>query len=237
MSFEGLRRFFRLDRPADVDRAVNDELLFHFDSRVRELMAQGLGEREAREEAERRFGDVSLTRRALEAIDRARVGGERRALWWSGVLQDLRYAARGLRLKPGFTLGVVVTLGLGIGANATMFGIVDRLLFRAPAYLATPDRVHRVYLVRTFDHVEHPGSNMAYRRFEDFVTMTKSFDVIAAYTDPKIAVGTGEASHELKLQAVSADYWKLFDAQPVIGRFFSADEDQAPAGTPVAVLG
>src|SRR5688572_17634815 len=73
----------------------------------------------------------------------------RRAGWWEPFWHDLRYAARGLRRKPGFTAAVVVTLGLGIGANATMFSIVDRLLFRPPAYLVAPERVHRLYLART----------------------------------------------------------------------------------------
>jgi len=62
---------------------------------------------------------------------------------WESLRHDVRYAARGLRRKPGFTTAVALTLGLGIGANATMFSIVDRLLFRVPSYLAAPDRVHR----------------------------------------------------------------------------------------------
>src|SRR3954467_9986202 len=57
------------------------------------------------------------------------------------VFYDLRYAIRGLRRRPAFTAMIVVILALGIGANATMFGILDRLLLQAPAHIADPDRV------------------------------------------------------------------------------------------------
>jgi predicted permease len=152
------------------------------------------------------------------------------------VLQDIRYAARGLRNKPGFTAAVVLTLGLGIGANAAMFGIVDRLLFRAPSYMVAPDRVHRVYLVRTFDGQEHPGSWFQYTRFKDLERWSTSFDVTAAMADNQAAVGVGDDAREMRIAAVSSGYWKLFDANPVVGRYFTAAEDTAPLGASVAVL-
>ena len=90
-----------------------------------------LAEAEVRDRrAERRFGDVDRTRERLASIDRARMGQERRAEWWSAFVQDFRYALRGLRLKPGFAIAIIVTLGLGIGANAAVFSWIEGTLFR-----------------------------------------------------------------------------------------------------------
>ena len=167
--------------------------------------------------------------------DRGRHG---RAPLWETAWQDLSYAARGLRRKPGFTAAVVLTLGLGLGANATMFGIVDRLLFRPPAYLASPDRVHRVYLARTFDREgERAQPNMSYLRYRQLTERTRTLDRTAAFFGPTLAVGTGEAAREMRVGAVSASFWGFFDARPALGRFFGPDEDRAPDGTNVAVLG
>jgi putative ABC transport system permease protein len=152
------------------------------------------------------------------------------------LIQDFRYAARGLRNKPGFTAAVVLTLGLGIGANAAMFGIVDRLLFRAPSHMLEPDRVHRVYLVRTFDGKETFSSYFHYTRYEDLKRWTTSFDVAAAVSENDAAVGVGENAREMRIAAVSASFFKLFDAPPVVGRYFIPAEDTTPTGAAVVVL-
>src|SRR4030095_3979057 len=60
--------------------------------------------------------------------------------------QDLKYALRGLRKSPGFAAAVIVALAFGIGANAAMFGVVDRLMFRPYPYLKDPSAIHRIYL-------------------------------------------------------------------------------------------
>ena len=153
------------------------------------------------------------------------------ALW-----QDIRYAARGLRQKPGFAVAVIVTLALGIGANAAMFGVTDRLLFRPPALMKDPDRVNRVYLVRTFDGKESYGSYFQYTRFKDLARWTSSFDVTAAFTDNQMAVGVGENALEMRVAAVTSSFWTLFDARPEVGRFFVAAEDTTPTGAAVVVL-
>ena len=227
----------RIDRDrAGIDRAVDDELLFHFDMTMRELMTNGMTPDDARREAERRFGDVERTRERLATIDRSRVGRERRAEWWSAFAQDLRYAVRGLRLKPGFALAVVLTLGLGIGANATMFGIVDRLLFRPPAFLVAPASASRLYFATTRRGKETITSSAGYRPYLDLKENTTSFDAMTPFYADKLAVGEGVATTEMRVAVSAADLWRMFDVKPVVGRFFTDAEDEPPTGTPVAVL-
>ncbi|HVX41082.1 MAG TPA: ABC transporter permease, partial [Gemmatimonadaceae bacterium] len=235
--FPGLRRFMRVERDgAGVARAVDEELRFHFDMAMRDLMSSGLSADEARREAERRFGDVQRTRERLADIDRARVGQERRAERWSAFAQDLRYALRGIRRTPGFAAAVVLTLGLGIGANAAMFRIVDQLLFRPPAYLAAPARTGRVYFQETFRGKRSANSYTGYRRYLDVRANTHAFDAITPYTVNQLAVGEGTQTKELKFGITGADFWKMFDAKPVLGRFFTAAEDMPPKGSRVVVL-
>jgi len=230
-------RLFGVDRtPSGVQRAVDDELRFHFDMTMRELMAGGMNPEEARREAERRFGDVALVRDHLAHIDRQRVGQEKRAEWWSGFWHDLRYAMRGIRRQPGFASVIVVALALGIGANAAMFGIVDRLLFRPPAFLISPERTHHLYFQRVRDGSVFTGNSAQYQRFLDISESATTTEVIGAFSTRRVAVGTGEDTRELTLGAMSASLWQLFNARPVIGRFFTADEDRDIGGANVVVL-
>lgn len=228
---------FRLDRGVKgVEREVDDELRFHMEMTVAELVAGGMPADEATAEARRRFGDVRLARERLASIDRDRVQEARRSAWWDAAWQDFRYAARGLRLKPGFTAAVIVTLGLGIGANAAMFGVVDRLLFRPPALMKDASHVNRVYLARTFDGKERRQTNMQYRRYLELADWTRSFDRQSAMWFRKAPVGEGEAVEERVVGSVSASYFSFFDAPPFSGRYFSSAEDTIAGGAEVAVL-
>jgi putative ABC transport system permease protein len=150
--------------------------------------------------------------------------------------QDLAYAIRGLRTKPGFAVAVIVTLALGIGANAAMFGIVDQLLFRPPALLKDPGTTHRIYTYETFRGTEHAGNVGRYARYVDFTKWTSSFSRTAGYSTRSMAVGVGDAAHEMQIGCVSASFFRFFDAPPALGRYFTDAEDHTPAGEPVVVL-
>ena len=160
-----------------------------------------------------------------------------RARRWDAFTQDLRYAVRGLRNRPGFTAAVVITLALGIGANAAMFSVVDRLLFRPPPLLKDPARTHRIYFARSYRNETYAGNSVQYARYRDVTNWTHSFERTAEITSRKLAIGVGADAHELQVGVVSSSFFGFFDAPPALGRYFTAAEDSAPAGAPVAVLG
>jgi len=152
------------------------------------------------------------------------------------LLADVRYALRSLAKSPGFTLGVVLTLALGIGANVAMFSIVDRMLFRAPPLLREPGATHRIYLAMTWKDKEQAGGYMQYARYVDLTSWTTAFARTAAFTEQDLAIGVGAEAREMRVGIVSAGFFGFFDASPALGRYFTAAEDSPPNGTAVAVL-
>src|SRR5215471_5164719 len=142
-----------------------------------------------------------------------------RSNWFDGLTQDLRYAARGLLAKPGFTAAVVVTLALGIGANAAIFSIVDRLLFRPPPMLAHPELTHRVFLTQLWRGKETNRSYIQYATYVDLTKWTSTLAHTAAIRDSKLAVGTGDEAREMLVSITSATFFSFFKAPPVLGRY------------------
>ena len=239
MPFAGLRRLFRLAvRPAPVEQEVDAELEFHLEAEAARLVSLGMRPAAARQEARRRFGDLRYTREVLVTIDKQRRGRERRAGWFEDLRQDLGYALRGFRRQPGFAALVIVTLGLGIGANTTMFGIIDRLLLRPPAFLADPAATSRLFTRRSQQNSEDRiDNNISYKRYLELAAGARSVDAAAFFVDRERVVGTGANARQLQVSLVSASLWPLFSVRPVLGRFFTPAEDRTPDGGTVAVLG
>ncbi len=150
--------------------------------------------------------------------------------------RDFRYALRGIARGPAFAAAVILTLGLGIGANAAMFGVVDRLLFRPYPLMHEPGEVHRIYLKSGNGREEFTSSYLEYTRYLDLRRWTTAFSELAAVTSRTLAIGEGQETKEHEVGIVSAQFFSFFDAPPALGRYFTADEDQTPAGANVAVL-
>jgi len=160
--------------------------------------------------------------------------------WWvsisDAIVGDVRYAARGLKRTPGFTATVMLTLGLGIGANVAMFSVTDRLMFRPFPRMRDPATVHRVYFQTTINGRTLARSGIPYTRYLDVRRATTSFSQYAGVTEWRLAVGVGDASRERQVVGANASFFRFFDAPPVLGRYFTAIEDSIPRGANVAVL-
>src|SRR5262245_2215547 len=204
-----------------------EELSFHREKIRQDLIAQGMPAAEAETAARRRMGNATRMRE------------ESRGVWlWpslEAIGQDEKVTLRSLRASPAFTTGVMLTFALGVGANAAMFSLVDRLMLRPPPRMRDAASVHRVYLYRMRDGMERQTGGQ-YPRHADLVRFTSSFSAIAAHSLRRLAVGVGQDAREMPIGVVSATFFTFFEAPPAAGRYFGAAEDGPAEAAPVAVL-
>jgi predicted permease len=153
----------------------------------------------------------------------------------STLLQDLRYAIRGIVRGPGFALAVVATLALGIGANTTMFGVLDTLLLRSPAHVRDPGRVERVYLSRYFGGAQRfSGSSASIPSYESLRDV-RAFSATAAMFSARVSLGHGPDARPVDVRGVTASFFPLLGVRAALGRFFDSTEDRLGAA-PAAVV-
>ena len=153
---------------------------------------------------------------------------------------DARFAVRGIRRDKVMASFIVFTLALGIGANAAMFGAVDRLLIRGPEHIADPSRVMRFYRTRhAGPNGDVTGAAFGWVSYDNFKHATRSFAAVAAYSvnSTGIAFGTGSDAVLIPSGAATHDLFPLLGAHTQLGRFFDAAEDSPDAPQHVVVLG
>lgn len=208
------------------------------DMRVAELRAAGLDEREARDEALRRFGDLSDAREYCRMMDTSMLRNERRRDWLADLWHDLRWTLRQMRRTPAFTLLAVVTFGTGIGAATAIWSVVDRLLVN-PMPVPGGDRI--VSLVR-----RAPKSGLSITPSADLIrawrTGVTAFEHVAAISprgpagNSESRLGTGPDELKLEAGAFEPSVPRLLGLRPALGRWFT-DDEAAPGAPSVAILG
>ena len=207
------------------------EIESHIELEADRLIAEGWDADEARWEARRRFGNVG---RARERFHHARVPA-----WLDARLQDLRYAFRQLIRAPLFAVGVVLTLALGIGANAIIFGVVDRLLLQPPAHIVAPEDVRSVFLRTHSSFESREETTSAFTSYPILTALAEqvpAFQASAGFTSITATLGQGAEAEPVELSLVTGDYFRLLGTRPRLGRFFGPAEDMVPDGSLVAVV-
>jgi predicted permease len=204
---------------------LREEMETHLSLKAAELMESGMSQREARNEALRRFGNLAHKMEESRSVWIAR--------WITDLAQDLSFAARTFRKQPGFTAVAVLSSALGIGACTTIFGIANVALLRP---LPVEDASRLVGISRSFVKTGEAGSTMSYPNFLDF-RQAHSFQGIAGYF-PVVGATISSNGEPQRYwgSLVTANYFDVVRPGFRIGRGFDAAIDDTPGAPPAVVL-
>lgn len=241
-------RIAPLRMEATAEAALVEEIVEHLEDACRELRSGGAREAEAYQTAIAELDDMYPLRTGLSRSEvmpkreRVAAGDARPGNFLDDLWRDLRYAVRTLRKSPMFVVFVVLTLALGIGANTTVFTLINTLVLNplpAPKsselFALTMAQVEGTSKSRTADSgVPLP---ISYADLKDYEARSDVFRSLAGYTSPRVTTWrTGDSSERLFHEFVTSNYFSTLGLQPALGRFFVPEEDHDPGRNAVAVM-
>jgi macrolide transport system ATP-binding/permease protein len=147
--------------------------------------------------------------------------------------QDLRYGARILLKRPGFTLIAVITLALGIGANTAIFSLVNTALLR-PLPVEQPDQL--VSLNSVFSNGTQTLPVVSYPNYRDFRDRNNLLNGMLAYRFVPVNLSRDSVNERVWGYLATGNYFEVLGVKPALGRFFTPDDDKSPGAHPIAVL-
>ena len=208
------RRLRMLIHRRQFDADLEEEMRLHLELRQQEHLESGTGADDARAAAQRRFGNPAY----LKEESHIAWGWE----WFEHLVEDVRYGLRMLRQSPGFTSVAVLTLALGIGANTTIFSIVEAVLLR-PLPFPEPDRVVQVLQTpKGLPYVSVSGEDYFDWESENHTLEGSS---ITTWTQNYNASGAGEPE-TVAIVRTEANFFSVLGTDPALGRGFAPGEDQ-----------
>lgn len=220
--FAWFRRFGYWLRRETLARKLEEEMRLHEEARARRIASEGVAEDVARREARRRFGN--RTQAAEQSFE---TWGW---MWLDRLAQDVRYALRVLRRSPVFTASAVLTLALGIGANAAIFSVMYGLLWR-PLPVREPERLVQ-YGLRTTEF----QAALSYPGFEAIRKSVRTTEGLFTWNSSEFTTGWGVDAREITGAVASGDVFRTLGVTARVGRLFGPEDDKA--GSPlVCVIG
>jgi putative ABC transport system permease protein len=200
-------------RRSQTEKQLEEELRLHVEQRTDDLEQSGLDRREAERQARIEFGSHERFKEEC----REALGGS----FVDTLMQDFRFSLRTLRKSPGFTIIVVLTIALGVGASTAIFSAVNPILFESLPY---PQAGRLVVIEETAGNgARNAGTFGMYRGLVD---RNHSFDSISVFKGWRPTM-TGTAEPErLEAQRVSASYFRVLGVSPILGRDFQAVDDR-----------
>jgi predicted permease len=229
------RRYSRLFG-ADPAADVKDELLFHLEAKIDDLVSQGWRPEAARQEAERQFGDMRALQQIGASIGEKMERRKRLNDYWSDTLQDVRYTFRTLSRDPGFAAVSILILALAIGANIAVFSVVNTLLLRP---LPFPDSHQLVWIAPPPSGCGLSCATYSADAYEEFRAQSRVYQDVTGYfafstPDNQRLTGYGEPQPATSIDVIG-NFFQVLGVRPAMGRLFTADEAHGGAH-PVALL-
>ncbi|MGH9827244.1 MAG: permease prefix domain 1-containing protein, partial [Blastocatellia bacterium] len=218
---QGLRTL--ISKPK-IDKDMDEEFRYHLEKAIAQNVARGMAPEDARRAALVGFGGIEQIKEASRDARGMRFVEE--------FFQDLRYGARVLLRSRGFTFVVVVMLGLGVGANTAIFSLVDKLLLRSLP-VSQPDRLVKISAESV--NPKFLNTIFSYPDYTDYRDQNRVFDGIVAYTEGTLPFGLGDGSKNIRVSAVSSNYYQGLGTD-VHGRGFLPEEEKAETNSPVAIV-
>jgi len=214
-------RLWRRPKPAELD----NEVQFHLGALMEEKVAHGLTREQAKREAVLEFGGTGQITEELRDVHRLPVV--------DAIVTRLRYAWRVLRGSPSFSLTVIATLALGIGANTAVFSAIDAVLLRPLPY-PDPDRLVVLHEYRAKQ--ERPESFLAPARLEDWNRLNSSFQAISGYFTEDTVDASGPLPVKIKRAFVAPRFLQVLGISPALGHDFTSDDEHFHGYVPGNVL-
>lgn len=215
------QRLWNILHRGRLQRDLERELSFHLRERIDDLQDAGLSHGEAVREARLQFGNFTTQ------IERTRDMDINTAL--DSMIRNLRYAVRALARSPAFTITVILTLAMGIGANSAVFSAIYAVLLRP---LPFPDGDQLVTIAQSQPKLPQPF--VAPVRLEDWNRLNNTFTAIAGYYAEDTSETSGELPEKLRRVWVTARFLQVLGISPVLGRDFNLEEERY--GGPLAVI-
>jgi predicted permease len=209
-----IRSVFRaLTRRRDFEEGMTDELRFHMEELTDDLVRAGAPREEAARRARMELGSLENVKGDCR---------EARGLhWFDELLRELRYAARLLRKTPGLTVTALLTLAVCLGANLTIFAVIDTVLLR-PLPFPEPGRLVTVFNTYPKAGVERDGSSLT--NYYERRGHIPAFASVAIYRYGKAIIGEAGSTEREQIARVSADFFATVGAGPAMGRAFTEQE-------------
>src|SRR5262245_17752483 len=207
--------WFRHDRRRDE---LSEEIQSHIEEKTDELMARGLSRADAEMEARRAFGNVTSVKEAAGDVWRVES-------MIDNIATDVRYALRGLAKKPGYAVAVVLTLALGIGANAVVFALVNAVVLRPLPY---PD-ANRLISLSSIGDEGRDSRVLQDVVYDDWRRVSTSVQSSAAYNETQAIFASDGPTERLQGLTAMAEYFSIFGVRPLLGRVFTESEAQSQA--------